>query len=136
MKKIFFLLTFLPCLALAHGEDKPGPNGGHVRMPGAFHTELVLGKDGSAHIYLLDMEFKNPTTKDSQVSVTAFNKKKEVTFSCSEMAGNHFHCVASAPLDKKAKIVVKATREKVPGNEAVYQLPLPAFSQGSHHNHH
>jgi hypothetical protein len=31
--------------AWGHGEDKPGPNGGYIQMPGAFHTELVPVSD-------------------------------------------------------------------------------------------
>lgn len=143
MKTLIALLLILPVFALAHGEDKPGPHGGHIQMPGAFHTELLIGKDGSAHIYLLDMEFKNPTTKDSQVTVTAQNKKSEVKFDCSIMGGNHYHCVPKKPVAKSSKLIIKAVREKVAANEATYQLPLKPLqtkaekkTEDPHHNHH
>lgn len=52
--------------ALAHGEAEPGPHGGEIRMPGAFHTEVVAGED-NLRVYLLDMQFGNPQTQDSSV---------------------------------------------------------------------
>lgn len=35
---LFLALTFE---LFAHGEDHPGPHGGRIQMPGAFHTELI-----------------------------------------------------------------------------------------------
>lgn len=132
--KLFAIVILLPSLLWAHGEEKPGPHGGHIQMPGAFHTELVLAKDHSAHIYLLDMNFQNPTTKDSQVTVVARNKKSEVKYNCSVMGGNHFHCLPQGAVLPQAELVVKATREKAIGNEAIYKLPLKVFKQTSEEN--
>lgn len=139
----FLLSLFLtPTLTFAHGEEKPGPHGGHIQMPGAFHTELVLDKDQSAHIYLLDMNFTNPSIKDSSVEVTAKTKGKSVAFQCMIMNENHFHCTPEKKYPATAKIIVKAVREKAPGNEAVYKLPLVEFKNStpqkseSQHNHH
>lgn len=144
MKYPKYLLTALligPAFALAHGEDKPGPHGGNVEMPGAFHTELVLDKDQSAHIYLIDINFQNPTTKDSSVKVFARNNKTEVPFSCSIMH-NHFHCIPSKKYKLTGELVVEAVREKAAGNQAVYKLPLK-FGKAddkkestSEHSHH
>lgn len=137
MKRILvlgFLSLVLPALAYAHGEDKPGPNQGYLQMPGAFHTELVLDKDQSVHIYLLDMEFKNATVKDSSVEVTYQSGKKTVPFKCAVMGSDHFHCTTSEKYStKKGDLKVKAVREKAVGNEAVYKLPLK-FSTGSGHH--
>lgn len=143
MKKLAASLILLPVLSWAHGEDKPGPHGGHIQMPGAFHTELVLSEDQSAHIYLLDMNFQNPTVKNSQIQVVARNKKSEVKYDCSVMGGNHYHCVPQGKVPAKTEIVIKATRESAVGNEAVYKLPLKALktetkkqADEGHHNHH
>lgn len=123
--KNFFLaaLAFAPLFAGAHGDDKPGPHGGNVAMPGAFHTELILDKDQSAHIYLTDMSFKNPTTKDSSVKVFVRNNKTEVPFTCSIM-DDHYHCIPTKKYPLKGELVILAVREKAVGNEAVYKLPL------------
>lgn len=140
-KKIIALLIATPTLAWSHGEDKPGPHGGHIKMPGAFHTELILGEDQSAHIYLLDMNFKNATTKDSKLKVIARANKTEVPFNCSVMK-DHFHCVPTKKYEKTSEIAIQAVREKAIGNEAVYKLPLATYQtmeskkSESHHSHH
>ena len=53
MKAYLFLMAMLvsSILAFAHGEDKPGPHGGHIKMPANFHTEVIASEDGSFHIY-------------------------------------------------------------------------------------
>lgn len=131
MRVILFLsLLFSFSLALAHGEDKEGPHGGFIRMPGAFHTELMLSEDMSAHVFLLDMEFKNPTVKDSSIEITHVDGKKKTTFKCSVMGSNHFHCIPEKKYSAKGKLLVKATRDKAPGNEVSYELPLKV---SSHH---
>ena len=137
MKRILLLSLLFPALTFAHGEDKPGPNQGYLQMPGGFHTELVLDQDRSAHIYLLNMEFKNPTAKDSSVELTYKNGKKNIPFKCTVMGGDHFHCVTSEKYSmKKGTLVVKAIREKAVGNEATYKLPLKLSSGSGHEMHH
>ncbi len=139
MKMISLIgLVLLPLFAAAHGDDKPGPNQGYLQMPGAFHTELVLSKDQSVHIYLLDMEFKNPTAKDSSVEVTHKDGGKSIPFKCTVMETNHFHCIPSEKYSmKKGNFIVKAIREKAVGNIATYKLPLKLSSgtghEGMHH---
>ncbi|MCM2348623.1 MAG: hypothetical protein NDI69_01300 [Bacteriovoracaceae bacterium] len=137
MKILLSLLVMSSISAFAHGENKPGPNGGHIRMPGAFHTELVLNSQ-SAKVYLLDVSFKNPTTVNSQVTVLL--QDKEV--SCVKKQ-DHFACPIPAKLTHLAEIGVKAVRNGVVGKEATYPLPLSfektnsptPTTDHSHHNH-
>lgn len=139
MKKTILcaLMALLPTLALAHGEDKPGPNKGYLQMPGAFHTELVMAKDLSVHIYLLDMEFKNATVKDSSVDVSYVLGKKTIPYKCAVMGSDHFHCTTSEKYStKKGELKVKATRENAVGNEAIYKLPLKLTGESGHEKHH
>ena len=115
-------------IANAHGEDKPGPHGGHIRMPANFHTEVVADKDGSLHIYLLDMDFKNPTVTNSEVkaSVITSNKKK-TTLKCTAMNGDHFHCKSTKPI-KTGNLVLKVKRSGTQASmDAKYELPLKPF---------
>lgn len=138
MKMMVYLILSLPSLVFAHGEDKPGPHGGHIRMPGAFHVEVNYDSDQSLHIFLLDMGFKNPTVKDSTLTAKVVDKKKVVNFDCSVMGGNHFHCVPQSKYPLKGEIIVQATREKAVGNEARYPLPLKEFAAekpAGHHHH-
>ena len=125
MKNILIAtLLALSTNALAHGDDKPGPNGGEVLMPGAFHTEMIRDNDNQdVMVFLLDMEFKNPTLKDSSVTAFYSKGKNKVTYTCSPMH-NHFHCVANKKFkfEKDGEIHVTATREKAKGNEVVYKI--------------
>jgi len=120
----------------AHGEDKPGPNQGHVQMPGAFHTELVLEADQSVRVYLIDIEFKNPTVKDSSVELRYKDGKDIIPFKCAPMGTDHFHCFTRKKYSlKKGELLVQATREKALGNLATYKLPLKISPAADHKMH-
>lgn len=133
----FYFFVFATSISWAHGEDKPGPSGGHIRMPGGFHIELTLDSQQEAHIFLLDMAFANPTAKDSKVEIKWVAGKKQIPFQCGVMGGNHFHCVPTKkyPL-KKGELRVLAIREKAQGQEAVYKLPLPEFKSDTKKSNH
>ena len=135
---------FISSTAFSHGEDKPGPHGGHIKMPSNFHTEVVGDKDGSFHIFLLDMQFENPTVKDSEIKAHVLNGKKKTKLNCSVMGSNHFHCKSSKAI-KTGSLVLKAKREgSWAGTDAVYQLPLKNFEKqpeksiekSTDHSHH
>lgn len=133
MKRFFLLLiTFTsPWTALAHGGDKPGPHGGFVTMPGPFHVELVMKNEKTLQVFLLDIHFKNPRTLQSSVEAMARHKKTEIPFQCRPL-DNHFICESSQKIPSRAEIAIQATREKVVGNKAIYQLPL-RHSSSAHH---
>ena len=128
--KITFLFLLISLRVFAHGEDVPGPHGGHIRMPATFHTEVVIHNEITARIYLLDMQFQNPEVKDS--SVTAIHKvgKKSFTLKC-EPAVDHFRCLSRDPL-LQGTLSVKASRlgAKSP-KPAIYKLPLNSFETPS-----
>jgi hypothetical protein len=111
----------------SHGMDKPGPHGGLIQMPGAFHTEVVSNTDGSLSVYLLDINFKNPVVNNSSVELKFEQdekKEKENTFTCLPMNNEYFLC---RPKNKtnldKGKFRVIVQRETLKG-EAIYDLPL------------
>lgn len=122
----FALLLQSATPALAHGEDTPGPSGGYIKMPGAFHTELVpTGKD-TVQVYLLDMTFKNPTVKNSKVDGKLRSKEGvEMLFSCTQEA-TFFQCKLPASLAAHAggHLILIAEREGQKGVPASYDLPL------------
>jgi hypothetical protein len=130
LKHFFYLaLFFTGTLALAHGEDRPGPNGGYIKMPANFHTELVADSTGSSfRIYLLDLHFKNPVTQNSEVKVFYKTpKNKKINLSCPPMGNNHFHCF-DVDLSKKATISIRAKRDGSWATVDVkYSLPLKDF---------
>jgi hypothetical protein len=133
-----FLISFFFCLnAFAHGENKPGPHEGYIRMPGSFHTELVAQKDGSYLVYLLDLQNKNPTLKDSSVDLQLRVDGRTFGFKCMAMS-DHFHCENSDLKEvhgKSEQIIVRATRLGIEGRDVLYKLPLSLQNSMDHSKH-
>ena len=117
-------LTLLSTLQLwAHGEDKPGPHGGFITMPGPFHVELVMTGNHTLNAYLLDMDWKNPILKDSAVAIT--HGKTQATCKKEEKTKN-FVCEfpKKINLNKKGTLAVESTRDNQAGMKVTYELPL------------
>lgn len=139
MKTYLFIVALLISVnSFGHGENKPGPNGGFIRMPGVFHTEVVPDqKDKSFHLFLLDLEFKNPTIKDSSVEAVLEQKRnKKVNFSCEVMGGSHYHCKPDKNYNNESgKLTIKAKRDNAIGT-SIYELPLKweKGASGDHKN--
>ena len=123
---IFNLLFFLSFQVLSHGEDKPGPHGGNIKMPGAFHIEIVPINSYQVSVYLLDMHFKNPTLKKSTLDLAIGS----VAAKCITK-DNYYICdfPSSIDLNKQGKLVVKAIRENIKGSVVSYSLPLKLFKK-------
>lgn len=135
MKQLIFLfsLIFLTLTtAFAHGENKYGPHKGFIRMPGTFHTELVANSDGSFFVYLLDLQNKNSTTKDSSIEVQIKTADKTKKLDCMVM-GDFFHC-PNETLLKSGQVIIKAIRLGTPAREAVYDLPLKLTTDPKAHD--
>jgi hypothetical protein len=137
MKKIMlsFLFMFSSTIAFAHGEDKLGPNGGFIRMPGAFHTEIIPDSKNKLKVYLLDMQWENPSVVKSNLKVI-HNGKTEAACTIKD---TFYVCIfpKSVNLKKKGKLKLIAEREEQKGMEVSYPLPLklqtPDDGQGRHH---
>jgi hypothetical protein len=129
-----FLIT---TLALAHGEDKPGPHGGYIRMPGAFHTEVVPNGNEELKVFLLDINWKNPLTKNSSVQLS-LGKKGKGKISCHPKDDAYFSCPLpkGTNLNKKGEFFVEAQRDGFKGNKASYALPLSFAPPDEGTNHH
>lgn len=141
MKKLLpILLLAATVKALAHGEDKLGPNGGYLKMPGAFHTEVVPQNDGKIKIYLLDINIKTPVVKNSQITATIVSGgRKDIT--CTSKR-DHFLCDTTKSDLTKGTLNISAVRSAVKGDEAIYNLPLalskpaPEKKDDDHGGHH
>lgn len=128
---ITFLHIFLIILnssndSLAHGMGKRGPHGGFIQMPGAFHTELVPQEDNNAfNVYLIDGNFKNPTVRDSSIEVTLKVQGQDKRLDCVS-GSDRFICKMpdGKSVKDRAKIYIKAVREKNSRGIAIYNLPL------------
>lgn len=129
-KKVLLALISITALQVwAHGEDRPGPNGGFITMPGPFHVEIVPQGSRTVKAYLLDMNWLNPTIKDS--SLTIVHKAQSDTKADCRAAKDHYVCEFAPPVDlKSGKLSVEASRDKQKGNTVDYPLPL---KHAAHH---
>ena len=116
----YFLTLFFTLSAFAHGDHMPGPHHGQIRMPGAFHSEIVIRTDGEILIYLMDVHNKNPTIKDSSVAIRSENKT--ITYNCTPVEKTYFQCRASSKTKPQGKLFVKTKRLGAIGKEMVYEF--------------
>jgi len=134
---ILMVMALLARGALAHGEDKAGPHGGFIRMPGAFHIE-VLHDSASSRIliYLLDMEWRNPTISNSTASAKLKKKGKVQPLKC-QSKDLYFECLLPQGENlSKGQLEILAKREMQQGNVAIYQLPLKLDGSDAKTNEH
>ncbi len=126
MKSFFSLFLLFVNLnpAFAHGENKLGPHEGYIRMPAAFHTELVPGVKNTFNVYLMDVGNSNPVIKDSSVQLKYQNKKMAIHFKCTPIA-DHFNCIPNEKINAlKGTLILNAIRINNKSKDAVYELPL------------
>lgn len=122
----FAALSFSPASLWAHGEDKPGPHGGVIRMPGAFHTEVKQVDENSLAVYLLDINFQGPTVRDSSVKVAIKAEETEKSLVCK---ANQTFFTCEVPKDAtllKGDLLLTAVRMGAKGIEMRYPFPLMA----------
>ena len=121
--KIVFLLSLLTNLnlAFAHGEDKPGPNSGYIRMPGAYHTEIIQDGKSALKVYILDLQFKNPSTDQNKLEISHSSKVKATC----EPKDNYYQCTFPETVDllKKGNLTV-ASQLHIPLQERLVRLFL------------
>ncbi len=121
----FTAALFAPTIGAAHGTDEPGPHGGEIRMPGAFHVEVVAQGD-AVRLYLLDMEFEQPRVANSSVEAVLEQSERTIELDCTTAEdAKAFTC----PLPKGASLQrgtlkIDATRQGNPASTARYELPL------------
>lgn len=118
--KLAIFLILISFRAYSHGMNEPGPHGGKIQMPGSFHTELILS-DNSVKIFLLDMNFKNPSVKNSSVDVSIIHHGNDEKLTCIPKQ-DFFECVLKVPATMISTVKVKAVRERKKGTLATYKL--------------
>lgn len=127
MRTLSILAILLSASAVfAHGEDKPGPHGGNISMPGAFHIELVSAGRETIKGYLLDLEWKNPVTKNSSLQLMHGRVEAKCT-----VRAEAFECVfpKSVDLGAAGRLTAKGKRDGQVGQAVTYQLPLKFHSK-------
>ena len=121
---VLLIGAFSGSIALAHGEDKPGPHGGFIRMPGGFHTEVLPTGKNKLKIFLLDIEWKNPSLKNSSIEARIDSGPKKAVGSCVQK-DDYYECTfPKIDLRKNGNLFIKPKREGQQGMEINYELPL------------
>lgn len=116
------LSTLISSTVFAHGMNKPGPNNGYVRMPGAYHIELVSDKN-SLKVYVLDIAFKPLPLTKATVKIT-LKGPKEVGVDCVRGA-EFFSCdIKDANMKKFSEILVISSKAGERAATSTYKLPL------------
>lgn len=132
-------IVFPTSLALAHGEQAPGPHGGKIQMANIIHTEVNPDKDGSFHIFLMDKNIENPTVKNSSLGATIVSGKTKMPLTCSVMGGSHYHCKTKSQRPTTGSLILDANRDGVKA-QMTYDLsalaaPAPAAAESPKHDH-
>ena len=116
------LATLLSQTALGHGMNKPGPNGGYIRMPGNYHVELVP-KEKALVVYFLDMMFKPITIDQASVKLSLKGDKSFRTDCVKEAAS--FKCdLKNESLKNYKEVTLESTRDGKATATSTYKLPL------------
>lgn len=117
MIKLSFLTILFSYNSFGHGMNSLGPNKGYIKMPANYHTELVE-HNTTFNVYLLDSNFKNPTTYRSSV-IMFFNKSTSANICKPNKL--YFTC----PKIKNIKsIQIKTVKNGLEGSIANYEYPL------------
>ena len=129
MRKLTYTAIITSALAAlsqnlyAHGEDQLGPHKGYIRMPGAYHVEVVPKKN-NIHVMLLDINFKNPTVLNSHIKAKISSGKETYTLHCTP-SSYYFSCPANSELlTHNGKLIIESERLLAEGMPVEYPLPL------------
>jgi len=116
------LLLVLSQTAFAHGMNKPGPNGGYIRMPGNYHVELV-SKGKVLVVYFSDMMFK-PIAIDQASVKLSLKGDKSFKADCVKEAVS-FKCdLKNESLKNYKEVMLESTRDGKATATSAYKLPL------------
>lgn len=130
MVKIFrlslFLISLLSSFAFAQVDaEQLGPHQGQVKSAGPFLVEVLVNKDGSFDVYLLDAETKKSTVRYSYVTGSTEGPSQSKQEILCVAQKEYFECYPRAGNIKKAKkLTLNLSRANVSGNDVVYSLPI------------
>ncbi len=129
--------ALLTTKAFGHGEDKKGPHGGFIRMPGAFHTEVVAKKN-ALEVFFLDINWKEPVVKNSSAAVKIIRNGKEKDLQCRAQTDRFVCDLPKGEKLSSGQLSITAKRGELPSGTAVYDLPLSLTKSNSqeHEGHH
>ncbi|PJZ84020.1 hypothetical protein [Leptospira harrisiae] len=135
--KLAVLVLFISLNQMAaHGEHKPGPHGGVIRMPGAFHTEVLPYQNLGFKVYLLDINFENPTSKNSKLRAKVISNGMEIPLKCSDHP-DHFYCeIPNGKSVLEGELILSPEWNMQKGADVKYKLPLSEKKVEIKEHHH
>ncbi len=120
--KLAFVTLLFSFAAFGHGMNKPGPNGGYIRMPGTYHVELV-STDAETKVYILDMNFNKLPVASAQVSMS-LKGAKDFPIKCSKDTDS-FKCdIKGGELKMYKELTINSSKAGEPSVGSIYKLPL------------
>ncbi len=117
-----FITALISSTVFAHGMNKPGPNGGNIRMPGTYHVELVSDKN-ILKIYFLDMNFK-PISISNAAANVSLNGATSQAVECAK-GTEYFSCdLKKINLRNYKEIQLQTSKAGEKAVLSTYKLPL------------
>lgn len=119
-----FIISVISSFAFAQ-EEQLGPHQGQVKSAGPFLAEVLVNKDGSFDVYLLDPETKKSTVRYSYVTGSTEGPAQAKQEILCVARKDYFECYPRAGNIKKAKkLSLSLARANVTGNDIVFSLPI------------
>ena len=150
MKKALFLIAAASAFALAgptllaHTDEaldtQKAPNGGQLRMAGAYHYELVVAKDSKeakdnpVTVYLTDHGDKKVPAAGATGTATILAAKSKITVPLTPAGDNKLTGIGKYASDPQMKVVVSVTFADMKTEQARF-TPLLTTAADGHGDH-
>lgn len=132
---IMMSLFGLAPAAWAHGENKPGPQGGYIRMPGAYHVELIPYQNQGFKVRLLDLQFRPAPLKGAKLRLVWQQGKQQQVLRCG-VHPDHFYCEGpEGKRPNRGRLILSSEHLGRKGLDVTYLLPLTYGEAASHRQH-
>ena len=150
-KTLVVAAGLLSTAAFAHTDEYldtvVGPNGGQLRMAGAYHFELVLAKDAKAgapsavKLYLLDHGNNPQPAKDAKATVLIVSGKTKAKTELTPQGDNLLAGSAAYTAAEDLKAVVNISIKTEHGEVTEQAMftpfkPVPAKAEAEHEHDH
>jgi hypothetical protein len=137
-----FAMLFYIGQIWAHSDEtldsQKSPNGGQVRMAGAYHLELVMSKDGKSakenpiRVYVTDHAGNKVASTSINVNMTLLDGKNKSNIELKADGDNRFKGVADYAFNPKLKAVVSITSKGQQEQARFTPFAAPTSSHGDH----
>ncbi len=125
---LIFLTVAPPSRADDEAEEKkvepPAPHQGRIEVAGPYRLELILEKDGTLKIYLLDKDLKNEMVQNSEVGVFVKSGNTESEMTCKPIEVTHFECKQTGKKFKKGELLISSRRDNIRAEEIKLKFPF------------